>query len=174
MTCSFEIEIAHKTDIPELLDFVLKARENMFPKLHGTAMPTDLLAFEQHYVQGAGCFLLARAQQKIIACIGYLPYDRRFANFDFAGLEVAEVVRLFVAPEYRRAGLASALYSALQAVAQQAGIEMMYLHTHPFLAGAVDFWQRQGFEVIGVDADPQWQTTHMQMRPFPLHDGDCA
>jgi hypothetical protein len=36
MTRSFEIEIAQNTDIPELLDFVFNARQNMFPKLHGT------------------------------------------------------------------------------------------------------------------------------------------
>ena len=38
----------------------------------------------------------------------------------------------------------------------------MYLHTHPFLPGAIDFWLRQGFEVVDVDADPVWRTTHMQ------------
>lgn len=161
MTRSFDIEIAQNTDIPELLDFVFNARQSMFPKLHGTALPADLREFEQHYLQGAGCFLLARQQGQIIGSIGYLHYDRRFANFAYPGLKVVEVVRLFVAPEYRRAGLASALYSALQGIAQQAGVEVMYLHTHPFLPGAVEFWQRQGFEVIGVDADPVWQTTHM-------------
>ncbi|AZE68210.1 acetyltransferase [Pseudomonas synxantha] len=40
-------------------------------------------------------------------------------------------------------------------------MEVVYLHTHPFLPGAIDFWIRQGFEVVDVEADPVWQTTHM-------------
>lgn len=164
MTRPLEITRVHSADIPQVLDFVQQAREQMFTKLHGSAPPNDLLAFDATYVQGPGCFLQARQHGRIIGSIGYLPYDRRFANFAYPGLSAVEVVRLFVAPEHRRAGLAKALYGALQDAAQAGGAEVMYLHTHPFLPGAVDFWQRQGFAVIGVDTDPVWQTTHMELR----------
>lgn len=40
----------------------------------------------------------------------------------------------------------------------------MYLHTHPFLPGAIRFWQKQGFDVVCVDEqDEVWRTHHMQM-----------
>ena len=96
------------------------------------------------------------------ATIGYLPYDGRFPQLDYRGRKVVEVVRLFVLPAHRRAGLAAQLYRALLALAQADGVQLVYLHTHPFLPGAIEFWQRQGFEIIEVDADPVWQTTHMQ------------
>ncbi|WP_455924196.1 GNAT family N-acetyltransferase [Pseudomonas putida] len=162
MTHPLQIESVQPADIPQVLDFVLAAREVMFPKLHDAPMPVDLAEFERVYVEGAGCFLIAREQGRIVGAIGYLPYDRRFPGLDYPGLKVVEVVRLFVLPEYRRGGLARALYAALQDAAHAAGVQVMYLHTHPFLAGAVEFWQRQGFEVVRVDPDPQWQTTHMQ------------
>ncbi len=153
------VEVA---DIPEVLDFVLQARAELFPKLSAGGMPDDLAQFEATYLQGDGRFLLARNDGKIVAAIGYLPYDQRFPQLDYQGRKTVEVVRLFVLPAFRRFGLAGQLYRALEALAQGDGVEVMYLHTHPFLPGAIDFWVRQGFEVVDVEADPVWQTTHMQ------------
>ncbi|VVN43441.1 hypothetical protein PS624_05574 [Pseudomonas fluorescens] len=68
---------------------------------------------------------------------------------------------LFVVPSLRRSGVAGAIYRSLKDLALADGVEVIYLHTHPFLPGAIEFWQRQGFEIIDVDADPVWQTTHM-------------
>ncbi|MNP68286.1 hypothetical protein D3C76_1642210 [compost metagenome] len=56
------------------------------------------------------------------------------------------------------------MFAALRQAAEQAGVECLYLHTHPFLPGAIAFWERQGFVVIDVEQDPVWQTTHMQLR----------
>ncbi|MDF2491224.1 MAG: GCN5-related N-acetyltransferase, partial [Pseudomonas sp.] len=82
---------------------------------------------------------------------------------DYQGVTTVEIVRLFVAPAFRRSGLAARLCSELREHAISQGVEMLYLHTHPFLPGAVRFWERQGFEVVDVEADPVWQTTHMQL-----------
>lgn len=151
-------------DIPEVLDFVLQARAELFPKLSSAGMPDDLAQFEATYLKGDGRFLIARNDDQIVAAIGYLPYDHRFAQLDYQGRKTVEVVRLFVLPAFRRFGLAGQLYRAVEALAQADGVEVMYLHTHPFLPGAIDFWVRQGFDVVDVEADPVWQTTHMQRR----------
>lgn len=149
-------------DIPEVLAFVLRARAELFPKLNDAGIPKDLAQFEAVYVQGSGQFLIARAGDEIVAAIGYLPYDGRFPQLDYLGRRTVEVVRLFVLPAFRRSGLAGELYRALEALARADGVEVMYLHTHPFLPGAIEFWLRQGFAVVDVEADPVWQTTHMQ------------
>lgn len=40
----------------------------------------------------------------------------------------------------------------------------MYLHTHPFLPGAIRFWEKQAFDIIGVDEEDEvWRTHHMHM-----------
>ncbi|PQZ85287.1 MULTISPECIES: GNAT family N-acetyltransferase [Pseudomonas] len=149
-------------EIPEVLDFVLQARAELFPTLSAAGMPTDLAQFEAVYLQGDGEFLIAREEGRMVAAIGYLPYDHRFPQLDYQGRKAVEVVRLFVTPACRRCGLAGQLYRALEALAKADGVDVMYLHTHPFLPGAIGFWVRQGFEVVDVEADPVWQTTHME------------
>lgn len=151
-------------DLPQVLAFVLQARAELFPTLSATDLPDDLARFEAVYIKGEGRFLLACVEDQIVAAVGYLPYDGRFPQLNYQGRKVVEVVRLFVLPAYRRFGLAGELYRRLEAMAQAEGVQVVYLHTHPFLPGAIDFWRRQGFEVIDVEADPVWQTTHMQRR----------
>lgn len=162
MSSSPIIQVATAADIPEVLRFVLQARAELFPKLSATGMPADLAQFEAIYLHGDGRFLIARDEGQIVAAIGYLPYDKRFPQLDYQGRKTVEVVRLFVLPAFRRFGLAGELYRALEAQAKADRVAVMYLHTHPFLPGAIDFWLRQGFEVVDVDTDPVWRTTHMQ------------
>ncbi|NWE91705.1 GNAT family N-acetyltransferase [Pseudomonas reactans] len=147
--------------------FTLQARAELFPKLSASGLPADLAHFESTYLQGDGEFLIARHAGKIVAAIGYLPYDQRFPQLDFHAIKTVEVVRLFVLAAFRRGGLAGELYRALKALARQNGVDALYLHTHPFLPGAIDFWVRQGFSVIDIEADPIWQTTHMEYRFAP-------
>lgn len=150
--------------IAEVLAFVDSARRALFPMLANAPLPRDLAHFADTYLDGAGCFLEAREGGRLVAVIGYLPYDHRFAQLDYRAERVVEVVRLFVLPAYRRHGLAAALLGALRERAMQAGLDCLYLHTHPFLPGAIAFWERQGFTVVDVEQDPVWQTTHMQLR----------
>ena len=158
---SVSIQAVKAADIPEVLSFALQARDELFPTLSATGIPDDLAQFEAVYLQGGGQFLIARADGQIVAAVGYRPYDGRFPQLDYRGCKTVEVVRLYVRPAFRRLGLAGRLYRSLEALAREAGVKVVYLHTHPFLPGAIDFWRRQGFEVVDVEADPLWQTTHM-------------
>ncbi|MGN7442622.1 GNAT family N-acetyltransferase [Pseudomonas lactis] len=155
------IQAVKAADIPEVLSFALQARDELFPTLSATGIPDDLAQFEAVYLQGGGQFLIARADGQIVAAVGYRPYDSRFPQLDYRGCKTVEVVRLYVRPAFRRLGLAGQLYRSLEALAREADVKVVYLHTHPFLPGAIDFWRRQGFEVVDVEADPLWQTTHM-------------
>lgn len=149
-------------EIPDVLAFVLQARAELFPMLSASGMPADLVQFEATYLQGDGRFLIACDDDQIVAAIGYLPYDGRFSQLNYQGHKTVEVVRLFVRPAFRRFGLAGQLYRALEATARADGVAVVYLHTHPFLPGAIDFWGRQGFEIVDVEDDPVWCTTPMQ------------
>lgn len=153
----------HPSEIPHTVDFVMRARAAIFPLLDTVTVPPDLAGFEQVYLNGEdGKFLIARCEGQIIAAVGYLPYDHRFLQFDYRGRRTVEIVRLFVTPEFRGDGLASRLCQALWAHAEAGGIEVLYLHTHPFLPGAIRFWEKQGFAVTDVESDPVWNTTHME------------
>ncbi|MBC3501844.1 GNAT family N-acetyltransferase [Pseudomonas sp. SWRI59] len=158
------IQAVPQAAIDEVVAFVDSARRELFPLLAAAPLPHDLARFAETYLDGEGVFLEARDQGRLVAVIGYVPYDHRFAQLAYQRMHVVEVVRLFVLPAYRRHGLAAALFAALRQAAEQAGVECLYLHTHPFLPGAITFWQRQGFAVIDVEQDPVWQTTHMQLQ----------
>lgn len=165
-TMDIVIRTARADEIPAILDFVGKARADMFPMLdpksHKKTVERELVSFKGTYLEHSnGAFLTARVDGRLIATIGYLNYDGRFPQLKFSHERVVEVVRLYVDPAWRRAGLASKLFTALEQTARQAGIKQLYLHTHPFLTGARSFWERQGFSVLCVDEDPVWQTTHM-------------
>lgn len=157
------IDVVPPEQISEVVTFVMQARAQMFPKLNDSGMPPDLRDFARVYRPGgSGCFLQARHDGRLLAVVGYVPYDHRFAQLDYHGRRTVEVVRLFVEPQWRRAGLAAALCTALTQAAARAGVEVLYLHTHPFLPGAIRFWEQQGFVVVDIEDDPLWQTTHMQ------------
>jgi GNAT superfamily N-acetyltransferase len=159
---------ATAADIPETLDFVMRGRAEIFPMLDPLKLPDDLARFEQVYLSGkGGRFLIARHAGEIVAAIGYLPYDHRFARLDYHGRRTVEIVRLFVSHGFRGEGLAGHIFEALKQHAKGDGVDVLYLHTHPFLPGAIAFWQKQGFEIVDVETDPVWQTTHMHyvLRP---------
>ncbi|RMQ50835.1 Acetyltransferase [Pseudomonas cichorii] len=153
-------------DIHATIDFVMRARGEIFPMLDAAVLPADLADFERVYLHAdSGKFLIARCAGEIIAAIGYLPYDHRFAQLDYTGRSTVEIMRLFVSHPFRGAGLAGRLYAALKTQAVAHGVEVLYLHTHPFLPGAIRFWEKQGFVTVDVEDDPLWQTTHMQCLP---------
>ncbi|KAH7068711.1 acyl-CoA N-acyltransferase [Paraphoma chrysanthemicola] len=156
-TPSWTIQPVSHNNVTEVIDFINHARAGMFPNRSLAPDNTTLL--------GPGSYFLeARDGAQLIAAIGYVPYNHRFPQFDYRDVLTVEVVRLYVLPDYRRFGLAAALFSALSEKAKKEGIGRFYLHTHPFLPGAIRFWEKHGFEVVQVEEDPIWRTTHMQMR----------
>ena len=163
MPLSSTLRIAPVPALPAVLDFLQQARAQMFAgRVDTAAIAPDLLNFDQVYCQDGRMLAAHDNVHRLVGTIAWRAYDGRFAQLDFSGKRVVEVVRLFVAPECRRQGIADALFAALKEQARAQGIEVLYLHTHPFLPGAEPFWQRHGFRVLCRDADPQWQTIHME------------
>jgi GNAT superfamily N-acetyltransferase len=164
-----KITRARLDQIPLIVEFTKSARKAMFPML--SAASHDELAarelagnFQAAYLDSEdGCFLTVQVSGCLIATIGFLAYDQRFPFLDIGSGPTVEVVRLYVHPSYRRSGIASLLFKALKQHASQAGIQTLYLHTHPFLLGAIEFWQRHGFRIILKEDDPVWYTTHMSL-----------
>ena len=157
------INSVEAAQMEEIVAYVRTARQHLFPSLDHHIIPRDLAAFEETYITDSdGIFLEARDQVgKLIGTIGMLSYDGRFDHLDFQNQHVTEVVKLFVDPSYRRQGLASRMVHALRGIAASRNIEMLYLHTHPFLPGAEDFWTKQGFREIITSVHAGFETIHM-------------
>ncbi|KAI9147251.1 hypothetical protein HJFPF1_13287 [Paramyrothecium foliicola] len=163
------IRLATADEIPAIVRFTKAARISMFPMLsaesHGMLEERELSGgFQKTYLDDPeGAFLGAWIDGQLVATIAFVAYDSRFPYLNLGSGRVVEVIRLYVEPAFRRVGLASQLLNALKNEAQARGIELLYLHTHPFLPGAITFWQRHGFSILHVDYDPVWQTTHMSL-----------
>lgn len=54
------------------------------------------------------------------------------------------------------------MFERLEEVAERKGVKRMYLHTHPWLEGAVRWWEKKGFKVLERE-EGEWRTVHMGM-----------
>ncbi len=149
----------------EVLPYVMEFRRQLYPLLDPLIVPKDLVNFEQNYLlSSTGAFLQARTTTgKLIGVIGMMPFDYRFPHLDIDEKTTVEVARLFVNPEYRRAGVATRLFQELVKTAQQKNIKRLYLHTHPFLQGAYDYWLKQGFSLLKSCYEGTYPTLHMEL-----------
>lgn len=147
-------------DYEPAVEFALYTRQLLFPAIYHGQIPKDLQNFEQFYVHDPlGCFITVKDQNRIIGTIAYRVYDHRF-DLNLPSNTV-EVVKLFVLPEYRRKGIATQLCNMLFSHAKNSAITTLYLHTHPFLPAAEEFWTLQGFEVIQREWIDTYDTIHM-------------
>jgi GNAT superfamily N-acetyltransferase len=108
-------------------------------------------------------FVIARlGKAGIIGSIGIIPYDGRIQVIDgrYPEHTAAEIVKCYVDPAFRRYGIGSLLVRELEQFVNQMQYTTLYLHTHRFLPGAVDFWERQGFTFI-TEEQNEWQIVHM-------------
>ncbi|KAI9638840.1 acyl-CoA N-acyltransferase [Dioszegia hungarica] len=155
-----------------------------------SVLPADLINFEAVYcspdpsTSGPACFLSARDNSvpsgsgdggssghpkgKVVGICAYRPYLHRHRDsagnlrpeLVWEGKRTAEVVRLFVSPECRGQRLAQRLIERLVQEAEKDGVEVLYLHTQPFLTGAEQLWAKMGWKLLGRDTD-YWESIHM-------------
>jgi ribosomal protein S18 acetylase RimI-like enzyme len=89
-----------------------------------------------YFGPGAG-FWLAQAREEVVGCIALRPLTTR----EHAG----EIKRLYVRPEFRRAGAAAALLEALERYAAEHGYRWLYLDSKNDLQTAVRFYEKHGY-----------------------------
>lgn len=153
-------------NLSEVQTYVLEVRKQLFPTLNHDIIPKDIAAFRRTYMESAtGAFLQARnMRDELIGVIGMMPYDHRFPQLDYPASNVVEVARLFVDPAYRRSGLATTLVDHLKVQAKEKQVHVLYLHTHPFLRGAYEFWLKQGFKLEEICMEGGFETIHMSLK----------
>jgi len=86
-----------------------------------------------------GYFLVARLSGEPVGCAGICRCE---------GDRTAELRRMYVAPEARRAGVARALMGALEEKARELGYRTLRLETGPEQPEAVRLYEQSGFERI--------------------------
>lgn len=123
-----------------LVDYarMLERDEGMVPDTHGLAREIEALPGE--YVPPSGGIWLARgAGDQRLGCVALRPRE-------MPGL--AEIKRLWVAPEGRGRGAGRALLQAVIASARDMGLARLVLDTAPGMAAAHALYHGAGFEEI--------------------------
>ena len=164
----YTIQIVKKTDISQVVDFIMRIRSEIFPMLSKDQLPSDLLHFQSFYLQRKTAIMYAAYTQtgQVIGTIAICPYDGRFEHLQpfYQDSKTAEIVKCYVDPHLRRSGVGSRLFREVLQFSRNVGYQKLYLHTHPFLPGAIPFWQALGFEKRWKEDDPLWQTIHMDQK----------
>jgi putative acetyltransferase len=86
-----------------------------------------------------GYFAIARLEDRPVGCAGICRCD---------GEQIAELRRMYVAPEARRLGVARALMNELEARARRLGYRTLRLETGPEQPEAIRLYEASGFAVI--------------------------
>ncbi|MGO4527809.1 GNAT family N-acetyltransferase [Paenibacillus sp. 2TAF8] len=159
-----EVRPVQSHEIQEAIHFAMGVRSEVFPMMDHSVLPKDFEQFSEHYMNRKDTvFVIARlGEAGIIGSIGIIPYDGRIQVIDgrYPEHTAAEIVKCYVDPAFRRYGIGSLLVRELEQFVNQMQYTTLYLHTHRFLPGAVDFWERQGFTFI-TEEQNEWQIVHM-------------
>lgn len=166
---TYSIQKIQKGNSAQVVEFMKVMRRELFPMLNHDQLPLDILHFNTYYMdrEDSAFFAAINKEGTVLGTIGYLPYDGRFDQLQELynnKTKTTELVRCYIASNFRRLGIGSALYKTALKSIRHAGYQKVYLHTHPFLPGGVPFWKAQGFVERLAEQDPVWKTLHMDQK----------
>ena len=129
-------------DNPFIANVIRKALEEFGVARPGTVYtdPTTDALFEL-FNRADSVYWIAECDTQIVGGCGIFPTDGLPEGF-------AELVKLYVASEYRNAGLGFALMARSIQSAEELGYTHLYLETLPELNKAITLYKRMGFEKI--------------------------
>jgi GNAT superfamily N-acetyltransferase len=94
-----------------------------------------------------GIFLIAWIDGEPVGCGGWRTISHFRADSGLAE-DVAEIKRMYVAPDIRNVGVATALLAALEESARDCGMRRMILETGMAQPEAIAFYTKMGYERI--------------------------
>jgi len=136
------IRSAHKNDHEQLELLVAQFRVEL-GMLHGYAQEPDLKAAAREIAEyEASGFIITVAEESECRLVGYLVCRVN------DGIVWAE--SLYVAPEFRRRGIASILYAEAEKLANKIGCDTVYNWVHPNNDRIIEFLRKRGYGVLNL------------------------
>lgn len=127
----------------------------------------NLLIKDNEYSQKQnGAFFVALDNKKIVGTIGIKSLVskpallQKFPHYG-DGKKVGSMWRAYVDKDYRGKGIGRKLVELAEKFAKKTGYPKIYLHTSMSNPDALAFWQKQGYQIIKKENDPD-QTIHME------------
>ncbi len=162
--CTLTVREVLREEIQPVAKFVLDMMRQVYNHEVSPAAHSRILNMEKFYIIPEDCIFLAAFDKdnEIAGTIGICRYDGRIAALKgfYDTKTTAEMEKCYVAKIHRRKGVGSMLVKEAQIFCQSRGYEVIYLHTHRYLPGALDFWLAQNF-TIRLDEKNGQQTVHM-------------
>lgn len=110
----------------------------------------------QSHDRGRGYFVAIDDDGGIIGGAGY-------AHFSGAAPDIAELQKLYIAPQGQGSGVSYRLIELIEQAARADGYRELYLETHHALQAAIHIYERCGFERL---ASPIGKASHVTMDRF--------
>lgn len=157
-----------KDDIPQVIDFVQRVFEEVFPFPLRESSKNQLLKMEEIYVNQANAYFAAAfaENEQILGTIAVHPYDDRILVMKnrFELETTYEITKCYIERHHRRFGIGTMLWEHAYQFCQRNGNgQTLYLHTHKFLPGGYPFWLSKGFSVL-IDEKDALETIHMEKK----------
>jgi GNAT superfamily N-acetyltransferase len=140
-----EVEIRpSRFGAPAAQQLVAAAQEELTQRYgSGDENPIESVQFDPP----EGAFLVAWVDGAPVGCGGW----RTISHFDedlSLAEDVAEIKRMFVRPDVRNSGVATALLTAIEDSARENGMHRMILETGLAQPEAISFYEKMGYERI--------------------------
>lgn len=154
-----------KQDIKAAQQFLLHNLKELYNIDGDYPNSRDIWQMEEVYLNSPDHTIIGAFDFKgaLVGTIAIRPYDDRMAEVKgrYDKLKTAELVRCYIDKKLRRKGIGTLLTKEILQASALFKYGMIYLHTHKFLPGGFNFWQKQGF-AITVDTNDKDETVHME------------
>ena len=164
---SYRVRPIQKEDIQAVQTFLMHQLKTLFFQDNQGAITDDVLGLEKMYLQPErnNLWVVFDQDGKVVGTGAICTYNDRIECMKgrYHLPEIAEIGRCYVDETIRRQGIGSEIMAAMVKFCQEKEYKKMYLHTHHFLPGGFNFWQKQGFEILIDDGhDGGYETIHME------------
>ena len=164
---SYRVRPIQKEDIQAVQTFLMHQLKTLFFQDNQGAITDDVWGLEKMYLQPErnNLWVVFDQDGKVVGTGAICTYNDRIECMKgrYHLPEIAEIGRCYVDETIRRQGIGSEIMVAMVKFCQEKEYKKMYLHTHHFLPGGFNFWQKQGFEILIDDGhDGGYETIHME------------
>ncbi|WP_378952689.1 GNAT family N-acetyltransferase [Pelosinus sp. sgz500959] len=159
------IRAIREADIDAVQNFLLGQLQELFAQEGQLAITNDIWGIRKTYLEPINCNMWGVFTRlgEVVGTAAICTYNDRIellkGRYDLP--ITAEVGRFYIDKSLRRQGLGSNLVKTLTDFCIKQGYLIMYLHTHRFLPGGFNFWEKQGF-VITIDEGGSAEIVHME------------
>ena len=164
---SHELKVSDKTDVGTagaFRQFATDMIANVYHYPYNATWHYDLDRAEEIYGQPKSNMFVVRQNGEVLGVAAIRPYDRDYAMFsDRYDENTGSIWRFFIKPHYRNLGIDSLLQQHIETFAKQAGYHELYAHDQRDVAGALQKYVRNGYDVT-YESNDRLGTVHFEKK----------